>query len=34
MLFIEVANPTNIYYEDIRRVGYQMTLKVVLKERS
>lgn len=34
LLFKELSNPTNIYYEDIRRVGYTMTLQVVIKERS
>lgn len=34
LLFKELSNPTNIFYEDIRRVGYTMTLQVVIKERS
>lgn len=34
LLFKELSNPTTIYYEDIRRVGYTMTLQVVIKERS
>lgn len=34
LLFKELSNPTNVFYEDIRRVGYTMTLQVVIKERS
>ena len=34
LLFKEMSNPTTVFYEDIRRVGYTMTLQVVLKERS
>lgn len=32
LLFIELSNPTQIFYEDIRRVGYQMTYKIVINE--
>ena len=34
LLFKEMSNPTNILYQDIRRVGYTMTLQVVLKEKG
>ena len=34
LLFKEISNPTNIFYEDIRRVGYTLTLQVIIKERS
>jgi hypothetical protein len=32
LLFIELSNPTQVFYEDIRRVGYQMTYKIVINE--
>ena len=32
LLFIELSNPTQIFYGDIRRVGYQMTYKIVINE--
>lgn len=32
LLFIELSNPTQIFYQDIRRVGYQMTYKIVINE--
>ena len=34
LLFKEMSNPTNVFYQDIRRVGYTLTLQIVLKERS
>lgn len=34
LLFKAISNPTNILYQDIRRVGYTMTLQVVLKEKG
>ena len=34
LLFIGISEPQNVFYEDIRRVGYQMTYRIVLKERS
>ena len=32
LLFIELSNPTQVFYNDIRRVGYQMTYKIVINE--
>lgn len=34
LLFKEISNPTNVFYQDIRRVGYTLTLQVVLKEKG
>lgn len=34
LLFKEMSNPVNVFYQDIRRVGYTLTLQIVLKERS
>ena len=32
LLFIELSNPTQVFYNDIRRVGYQMIYKIVINE--
>lgn len=32
LLFIELSNPTQVFYDDIRRVGYQMTYKIVINK--
>lgn len=32
LLFSQLSNPQNIYYEDIRRVGYTMTMRIIIKE--
>ena len=34
LLFKEISNPQNVFYQDIRRVGYTLTLQVVLKEKG
>lgn len=32
LLFKQISNPQNIMYQDIRRVGYTMTLRVIIRE--
>lgn len=32
ILFKQMSNPTNIFYEDIRRVGYTLTLQTIINE--
>lgn len=32
ILFKQMSNPTNIFYEDIRRVGYTLTLQTLINE--
>lgn len=32
ILFKQMSNPTNIYYQDIRRVGYTLTLQTIINE--
>lgn len=32
IMFIQMSNPTNIFYQDIRRVGYTLTLQTVINE--
>jgi hypothetical protein len=32
LLFKQISNPQNIMYQDIRRVGYIMTLRVIIRE--
>ena len=32
ILFKQISNPTNIFYEDIRRVGYTLTLQTIICE--
>ena len=31
ILFRQISNPTNIFYEDIRRVGYTLTLQTIIE---
>lgn len=32
ILFKQMSNPTNIFYQDIRRVGYTLTLQTIINE--
>ena len=32
ILFKQLSNPTNIFYDDIRRVGYTLTLQTIINE--
>lgn len=32
ILFKQMSNPTHIYYDDIRRVGYTLTLQTIINE--
>lgn len=32
ILFKQMSNPTNIYYEDIRRIGYTLTLQTIIEK--
>lgn len=32
IMFKQMSNPTNIFYQDIRRVGYTLTLQTVINE--
>jgi hypothetical protein len=32
ILFKQISNPTNIFYEDIRRVGYTLTLQTIIEK--
>ena len=32
ILFKQMSNPTNIFYEDIRRVGYTLTLQTIIEK--
>lgn len=32
ILFRQISNPTNIFYEDIRRVGYTLTLQTIIEK--
>lgn len=32
ILFRQMVNPSNVFYEDIRRVGYQLTLQTIINE--
>ena len=34
ILFKQLSNPTNVFYEDIRRVGYMLTLETIIEERG
>lgn len=34
LLFEQMSNPTNVFYEDIRRVGYTLTLQTIIEERG
>ena len=34
ILFKQISNPTNIFYQDIRRVGYTLTLQTIICERK
>lgn len=34
LLFEQMSNPTNVFYEDIRRVGYTLTLQTIIGERG
>ena len=33
ILFKQMSNPTSIFYEDIRRVGYTLTLQTIIERR-
>lgn len=32
ILFKQMSNPTNIFYQDIRRIGYTLTLQTIINE--
>lgn len=32
ILFKQMSNPTNIFYQDIRRVGYTLTIQTIINE--
>ena len=32
ILFKQISNPTNIFYQDIRRVGYTLTLQTIINK--
>lgn len=32
IMFKQMSNPTNIFYQDIRRVGYTLTLQTIINE--
>lgn len=32
LLFKQMSNPTNVFYQDIRRVGYTLTLQTIINE--
>lgn len=32
ILFKQMSNPTNVFYQDIRRVGYTLTLQTLINE--
>lgn len=32
ILFRQMSNPTSIFYEDIRRIGYTLTLQTIINE--
>ena len=32
ILFKQMSNPTNVFYEDIRRIGYTLTLQTIINE--
>lgn len=32
LLFKQMSNPTNVFYQDIRRVGYTLTLQTLINE--
>lgn len=34
LLFEQMSNPTSVFYEDIRRVGYTLTLQTIIEERG
>ena len=34
ILFQQMSNPTSVFYEDIRRVGYSLTLQTIIEERG